>query len=279
MNIALVTSADIPNGIDDDRALFAELTRQGHFVRWQIWNDPLADWRFYQKVVIRSTWDYHYHIDDFMKWVARVSNESQLLNSKEIFIWNFDKSYLKQLAASGVSVVESEVFTSASEAVGYSKKLLQRNSKIIIKPTVSASADLTFLVTSPHAAEAAVQKVICKSGVLIQPLIESIYTDGEVSLVFFGGKYSHALRKFALGDFRIQAQFGGQVAAFEPSIALIRFAEQALAAVPAETAYARVDILDWKTAPKIGELELIEPELFFRMNPGRVQDFSEIISK
>lgn len=279
MNICLATCAEIPNGIEDDHALFAELTRRGHFVRWHIWNDPNVDWRFFEKVVIRSTWDYHHHIADFMTWVARVSSETTLLNPKEIFIWNFDKSYLQQLASAGVAVVESVVFTSAAPALVFAKELLQRHSKIIIKPTVSASADLTFLVTSPHAAEAAVGNVIIKSGVLIQPFVESVYTDGEVSLIFFGGKYSHALRKFALSDFRIQAQFGGQVAAFEPTIDLIRFAEKALAVLPSECAYARVDILDWNSSPKIGELELIEPELFFRMAPAKVQDFADNISR
>ena len=279
MNICLATCAEIPNGIEDDRALFAELTRRGHNVRWQIWNDPIVDWRFFEKVVIRSTWDYHYHLDDYIRWIAAVSLQSTLINPKEVFMWNFDKRYLQKLSEKGVAVVESTIFSDEAQAITFAQSLFQRDKKLIIKPTVSASAHLNFLIKTAADIDKAVQKVLDRSEVMIQPFVESVLTDGEVSLLFFGGKYSHALRKFALGDYRIQAQYGGQVAAFEPSMELIHFAEKALAAVPFTLAYARVDILDWKHSAKIGELELIEPELFFRMAPNQVQSFSDSISK
>ena len=164
-------------------------------VQLKIWNDPNVDWRFFDKVVIRSTWDYHYHIQDFIHWIDRVSQQSKLINSKEVFVWNYDKKYLLDLALTGVPTIDNIVSSDLETAALTATELLEIHKKIVIKPTVSASAHLTFLISEEEKIQPSLQEIFKKSDVLIQPFCESVLTDGEVSLLFFDKKFSHGLLK------------------------------------------------------------------------------------
>ena len=90
----------------------------------------------------------------------------------------------------------------------------------------------------------------------------------EISLIMIGSKYTHAVKKIAKkGDFRVQDDHGGKVEEYIPIKEEILFAENCLRAIPFSPIYARVDIVyDNKKQPSLSELELIEPELWFRNN-------------
>ncbi|MES2965139.1 MAG: hypothetical protein V4760_14735, partial [Bdellovibrionota bacterium] len=140
-----------------------------------------------------------------------------------------------------------------------------------MKPTVSATAELTYRLDSTKDLEKIVNGVLERSALILQPYVESIEPDGEISLIYFkvAGKirYSHSVMKKAKrGEYRVQEEFGGSVEKFNPSSDAMNAAKKALDAIPHEWAYARVDLVDWTTRPKVGELELIEPELFFRLH-------------
>lgn len=278
MNIALVTCAEVPNGIEDDRPLFAELISRGHNVHFCIWNDPFVDWRFFDRVVVRSTWDYHYHIQDFTNWIDKVSMHSILINPKEIFISNFHKNYLSSLAKKEISVTENHYAADMESGELMARELLDRFGKIVMKPVISASAHLTFLIAEPKQILNSLSEILKRSEALIQPFYNSVLTDGEVSLLFFAKNYSHAVLKHSPTDFRVQTQFGGNVSAFAPSTELIWFARGVLEKLNLNIPYARVDILDWKTSPKVSELEMIEPELFLRFAPEAVAVFADVIT-
>ncbi|MDQ1484721.1 MAG: hypothetical protein QOJ62_414, partial [Actinomycetota bacterium] len=95
---------------------------------------------------------------------------------------------------------------------------------------------------------------------------------------YFGGEFSHAIRKIpADGDYRVHEYYGGRVVPHTPSAREFGVAVKALAAVPGTTAYARVDLVR-SDDPVVMELELIEPELFFRMDPESVQRFADNIA-
>jgi glutathione synthase/RimK-type ligase-like ATP-grasp enzyme len=103
---------------------------------------------------------------------------------------------------------------------------------------------------------------------LLQEYLSDINLNGEISLIMIGGEYTHAVRKTAKkGDFRVQDDHGGKVNKYNAKESEIKFANKCLEACPYKTTYARVDIIyDNNNEPSLSELELIEPELWFRNN-------------
>ena len=115
---------------------------------------------------------------------------------------------------------------------------------------------------------------------LFQEFLNNIITQGEISLILIGGKYTHAVKKIAKkGDFRVQDDHGGRVEKYTPTKEEILFAENCLIASPFKPKYARVDIVyDNNNKPSLSELELIEPELWFRNYPLAAEKLAEEIS-
>ena len=96
-----------------------------------------------------------------------------------------------------------------------------------------------------------------------------------------GGQFTHAVLKIAKpGDFRVQDDFGGTVHEYQPTLEEIAFAEKAVAACDPQPYYARVDIIrDNNNELAVIEMELIEPELWFRLKPAAAEVLVEAISK
>lgn len=235
---------------------------------------------------MRSVWDYHHHVPQFIDWLAKIERAKiPLINSSEVVRWNIFKSYLKDLEKFGIPIVPS-IFLSQSLAESEAIRQIRQTGwgGVVLKPTVSATAYLTFRssVTDVNLAEL-VRRVQTQSDVIVQPFIESVPSQGEVSLIFFfnrGARFSHAVLKSPKrGDFRVQSNFGGDVVAIQPSAELIGFAERCVQAIPGQWVYARVDVIDWDTNPLLGELELIEPDLFLSYDHGAAQRFVEAISQ
>jgi glutathione synthase/RimK-type ligase-like ATP-grasp enzyme len=129
------------------------------------------------------------------------------------------------------------------------------------------------------ACAAHLEALLAGGDVLVQPFIPSVAADGEVSLIYFGGQFCHAIRKRpAEGDFRVQDMYGGTVHAYSPAADEVELATIALAATPAPTTYARVDIVRLPDGrPAVMELELIEPELFLGATPDAAMRFAEVL--
>ena len=123
------------------------------------------------------------------------------------------------------------------------------------------------------------QELIAEESMMLQEYQEKITTKGEVSYILFGGVYSHAvLKKAKAGDFRVQDDFGGSLHVYTPSEEEIAFAENALAQCPELPVYARVDVF-WNNQNELvlGELELIEPELWFRRSESAADECAHAI--
>jgi glutathione synthase/RimK-type ligase-like ATP-grasp enzyme len=270
VKIALVTCLEKPEGTFDDQLLKAALVKAGHTADFRVWNGA-TDWPSYDTCLLRSTWDYHRNLKKFLHWMHSVSKNLRVLNGLDVVRWNADKSYLCELGKAGLSVVPTKVFTDASEAIKTISKQIETG-RVVIKPAVSATAELTYKIESDKDLGKLVKAILDRSGLVLQPYVESIEEHGELSLVYFmiSGKirYSHSvLKKAKRGDFRVQEEFGGSVEKANPPAEAMRLAERALEAVSHKWSYARVDLVDWTTQPRVGELELIEPELFFRLHP------------
>jgi glutathione synthase/RimK-type ligase-like ATP-grasp enzyme len=269
---ALATSAKVPDLTDDDRLLVAALAASGIRSEPAIWNDDALNWEQYAAVVIRSTWDYHLHLDAFLAWLDRLESlDVRVINAPSLVRWNAEKGYLRDLADRDIAIVPTR-WVERGERSSLADILRETGwSDVVVKPAVSASAHQTWrmLAGDVRSREGEFASMVETGRVLVQPFLEAIQTEGEWSLLFYGGEYSHGvLKRPRRDDFRVQQAHGGTSDALEPHRDVIDQARRALEAAGQPTQYARVDgcVVDGQFV--LMELELIEPDLFLRAHPA-----------
>ncbi|HEX7833474.1 MAG TPA: hypothetical protein VF787_27735 [Thermoanaerobaculia bacterium] len=257
MRIALVTWSGLPDLAADDQLLRDELTRDGHDVVATVWDDARVAWSSFDAIVIRSTWDYHKRIADFRAWLASL-NGAPLWNPRRVVDRNLHKAYLLDMP----NTVPTQIVQPGDH--------VEVAERVVVKPTVSATAYRTEVVDEPF---------VAGFEALVQPFVEEITTKGEWSLIFFGKEFSHAvLKRPRAGDFRVQNDFGGSSVAMTPPPALIDDAHALLASIDAPLLYARVDGVERDGRLLLMELELTEPSLFLDRDPGAPRRFANAIA-
>lgn len=269
MRIAFATHVGLRDLTPSDRLAADELSRRGAAVTPLPWSAS-DDWRQFDAVVIRATWDYYTRPDDFRAWLRRLEEQRvSLWNPSPIAVWNMHKGYLRDLERAGVPIVPT-AWVSSSESPGSLKELARARGwiDVVVKPAVSASANRTWRTHGSFGEQEENQfRALAASGdVMVQPLIEPLVREGEWSLVFLGGEFSHAvLKRPASGDFRVQAHRGGTVSRAEAAAEWIAEARSILDAVREPWLYARVDgcIVDGRFL--LMELEMLEPDLFLHL--------------
>jgi len=280
--IALATCSALPGLDPDNRLLLAPLRAAGYEPVPAVWDDPSRNWTEYTAVIIRSTWDYYKKPAEFLLWIAQLQNQRvKLFNPASVLKWNMNKRYLRELEGQGVPVIPTEWVDSKDHDLG---RILSRRGwkDVVIKPVISAGGYLTERInqsTLPRGSEL-LKECLHSGGAMIQPYLEPIVSQGEVSLLFIDGKFSHSVcKRPARGEFRVQETHGGTSELRNASREEIQISERVLSLAPDRTLYARVD---WVPAPDsdggtrlLGELEVLEPSLFFGCDPralGRVVD-------
>ena len=255
----------------EDRLVYHALEELGLKTLRLAWDDMFFDWSTTKTILFRTTWDYFDRFDEFSKWLELVSKKTSLLNSEAIIRWNIDKHYLLDLQNNGIHIAESHFIEQGSKvSLKQLHDILDWN-ETVLKPCISGAARHTYKLNLDNleAHEAVFQELIAQEAMMLQPFQHNIVSKGEVSMMVFNGQYSHAiLKKAKAGDFRVQDDFGGSVHNYEPSEEEIAFAEAAIQACIEAPIYARVDIFEANNAKiALSELELIEPELWFRNHP------------
>jgi glutathione synthase/RimK-type ligase-like ATP-grasp enzyme len=241
------------------------------------WTAPI-DWSAHALVVCRTPWDYFPLVDEFCAWARAVGTVTRLENPAEVIVWNAHKSYMVDLAAAGVPVVPTQVVGRDVADAGPALAAYAPDDLVVIKPAVSGGAMGAELLAaaSPEAA-AHLVGLAAEGDVLVQPYLPQV-TEGEMSLVYFDGELSHAVRKVpAAGDYRVQEFLGGAVHPHVPTPAERALAEQTLAAAPAATTYARIDLVSGPDGPLVMEAELIEPELFLPHDPASTLRYARVL--
>lgn len=214
-------------------------------------------------VCLRSTWDYHLRRDEFGEWVRAFGGNGRLWNPAATVLWNADKIYLRDLAAAGVALPRTRWFEPGERPEIATLLEEWGLARAVLKPRVSATAFGTHVVSRDRLLEESAWGAVERAGSLLQAFVPEIQSQGEISLVFLGGRFSHAVRKRpGDGDFRVQKEFGGTLEPTSPADATVRFGETVLAAADRPWVYARVDLVETETGPVLMELELIEPDLF-----------------
>jgi hypothetical protein len=281
MKVAFATCADLPDGWADDGKA-ARLTG-AEFVPW---DDPAVDWEAYDRVILRSVWDYSRRADEFLGWCAAVGPE-RLRNPPDLVAFNVDKRYLGELAAP----------TAPTAFVGAGDPLPELVGEVVVKPNVSAGARNTGRFgPGAHAGALALIERIRASGrvALVQTYLAEVDRSGETAIVFIAGELSHVLHKrpvlrgegvapVAPGPMGVAAAMleDDLVARGAADAAQRDFADAVLAEITERFGtplYARVDVAaDADGRPVLMELEAIEPCLYFDLAPGSAERFAAAV--
>jgi hypothetical protein len=279
LDVALVTYSEAPGLAADERLLVDSLTRLGVRAGPAVWDDCSVDWARIGMCVIRSTWDYHHRLDEFLAWTEGVEAVTVLWNPAEVVRWNTRKTYLRDLAAKGVPIVPTIWLERGSPADLADIRLAHGWQSIVVKPVVSASAYGTMLVTAESLPEgqAHLDKYLADRDMMIQPFMTSVETYGEHSLMFIDGRFTHSVRRVpAVGK---DHSGHDKARLVEIPRNAIDFAATVLEAAGYPTLYARVDLVrDEEGALRLMELELIEPSLFLEQVPEAVERLAEAIA-
>lgn len=271
----------IANILQDDALLIEAFAQQGWRAGRVSWSDTTFDWSSPKCIVFRTMWDYFNRFTAFTEWLNRIAHQTVCINAIETVRWNMDKHYLADLHRAGIAIVETQFIEKGSHQT--LQQVLGDTLKGILKPAVSGAARHTYIVTPDtiETIQPVYAQLIAEEALLFQPFQDAIVTFGEISCMLVGGQFTHAVLKRAkTGDFRVQDDFGGTVHPYTPTSAEIAFAEQAIAACFALPAYARVDFTrDAAGLPVLMELELIEPELWFRKYPPAATTLAQFITQ
>ncbi len=265
--IALV-SARAAEHLDSDLPLLLEHLEGAEVAHW---DDPTVDWSRFSAAVIRSTWDYHQRLDEFLDWADRVSQLTRLVNPVDLVRWNVDKAYLVDLSDRGVPVVPTRVVAD-DEGVTALRAAGDLDGRVVVKPAIGAGSNgAARHVDDPDGAEEHARSLLPAGRVVVQPYIDGVDDRGETGLVILGGEFSHAFRKGAiLSADRAWADdlyVVEDISPREATEAELTVGRQVAKLFP-EAAYLRVDLLPGHEGPLVSEVEAIEPSLFLHVSAG-----------
>jgi glutathione synthase/RimK-type ligase-like ATP-grasp enzyme len=277
--IALLTCQRLPNLFETDQTLIPLFEQRGIKAEAAIWNDPSIDWRKYDALVIRNTWDYYTQSDAFIAWLKHIRDSKiPMLNPAEIVLENLHKFYLRDFEQNGVRIIPT-IFSSQHEPATLEALKQKGWNTVVIKPAISAGSYLTKTYPVAELTQKTLHELVAGNDWLIQPFLPEI-EQGELSMIFFNGKFSHAVvKKPKEGDFRVQRQYGGQYQLFDPGVDLLKVAEKIVVQVPQQLLYARVDGVMIKDEFHLMELELIEPDLYFEFDEAIKIRFVEAVEQ
>jgi hypothetical protein len=282
MRIAFATCADLPDGFEDDHEAAALLG-----ATYEVWSDPDVDWRRYDRVVVRSTWDYTLRVEEFVGWAAQVGPE-RLRNPPAVLAWNADKTYLADLAEVDIPTVPTTFVPP-----GGPPPVL--DGEVVVKPTVSAGGrDTGRFGPARHADARELIRSIGASGrtAMVQPYLAGVDRDGETAVVVIGGAVSHVLhKKPVLRPDEVapvdpsRGDFAPAEVMFDPDLVTAGRADEAQLRLADEVAfeiqrrfgpvlYQRVDLVPGPGgAPVVLEVEAVEPCLYLDTTPGATARF------
>lgn len=284
--VLLATSAEWPDGEPSGELLLKALADRGLAASWACWDDPGVDWSAARVVAVRSPWDYEHRLEEFLGWSEHVARWSRLLNGPTVFRWNTDKSYLLDLERIGVPIVPTVLLDDRAALAEVSAGF---GGRVVVKPRVAAGGrGLSVHEAGPDLGELSgfgpelVEET--RGPWLVQPVVESVRTEGEISVFVFAGVPVSQARKLPVGDeIRVHEMYGGSTEAMEPTDEAMLLAAETVAAArqlfDEDLCYARVDLMRLDDGRLVvGELELTEPGLYLDVLPGNADAFADVVA-
>jgi hypothetical protein len=280
--IAFLTMHDPSGFVIDDELAVLPLARRGILAETIPWDRPGMDWRQFELVLIRSTWDYHHSAEAFLRVLESIEHAGvRLENGSEIVRWNMRKTYLRDLAARGIEIVPT--FWRDGLAPGELVPLFEelRSDEAVIKPVMGANAQGAWRLDAARvrALASEIEAWFAGRPLMMQPFERGVVEEGEYSMIYLNGHHSHTiLKKPKAGDFRVQEEHGSKITLVTPEPALLAAGEAAIAAVGQRLLYARADLVRSEETFRVMELELVEPSLYLRIDAGAAERFADAIA-
>jgi len=281
---AYLTMDDLADFVTDADLSLGPMADLGWTVEFVSWRDRTTDWDDYDAVYICTPWDYPDDPDRFFETLGAIDASSALLvNSLELVRWNLDKTYLKDIEARGGDIVPSLWLDRPGPGDLREAAAAFDGGAIVVKPVIGANAVDTFVVPAEARDNelAKVAEVFAMRRCIVQPFIANIATEGEYSLFFLAGEYSHAIRKVPrAGDFRVQEEHGAEISSVPAPAALLEAGEKIMGLVEPQPVYARADFVREPDGLfLLMELELIEPSLYLRTDSGAPERFARAFDR
>ena len=266
--------------IDDEHAV-EPLAALGWRVSTLSWRQTRVPWSAFDAVVIRSTWDYWNDVPAFLDTLGRINRETRLANPLELVRWNLEKTYLRKLESKGVGIVPT-IWPDAVETDSFALFAEQLGSEeLVIKPVIGANGESAFRVSpfDPIRRREEISATFADRRALVQPFMPRVLSEGEFSLFYFNGTFSHAILKTpAASEFRSQEERGAVIRPVRPEPQLLDRGKRALAALAVVPLYARADFIRNEDNDfLVMELELIEPSMYLRTDPDAPGRFARAV--
>lgn len=282
--IAFLTMDSLADFVSYDQLVLDLLRESGVIVDEVSWRSRGVCWDDYELVVIRSPWDYQQHAEAFLQVLETIEcSQATLLNPLSIVRWNIRKHYLRELEQQGISIVPT-IWLDSPRVSQLRNAFDQLGSdELVGKPLIGANADHAHRLFrgSEEAALSEAAAAWAGTTALVQPFVPSIQSDGEFSLIWFEGQFSHAVLKVPkAGDFRVQEEHGGNISSCDPPSDVLELAAECHEVLAERLLYSRVDIVRLPDGrPAVMEMELIEPSLYLGFDTGAPERFAESIRR
>ena len=276
MNIAILTCEDLPNLTISDQLLVPAFAKHNIIAKPAIWNDITVNWKNFDALIFRNTWDYYQKQVAFDSFLQKIENLGiKTLNAINIINQNKHKFYLQDFEKLGIKIIPT-IFIRKTQNLNLAAIIPSHWRKAVIKPAYSAGSYQTELFDVENIAtiNAQYKSIASQKDLLLQEFMPEIKSIGETSFIFFNKKFSHAVNKKPKNDdFRIQQQFGGIYTLVQPSQEIIEQAQKIINLFPDNLLYARVDAIIIDQQLHLMELECLEPDLYFNLAENSVQKF------
>jgi len=252
----------LPDPDPDEAPLLSALRAAGFSAETLAWDDPRSDFANAQATLLRATWNYPERPADFLAWIERTAASTRLFNGAEVVRWNAHKRYLLELEEKGIPIVPTRLVKKGETTPLAEIARTRRWVDVVVKPAIGAGSRGTLRATEGgmDRDDAHLRILVDRGDALVQPYMASVEEYGERAVVWIDGELTHAVRKARrfMWD-RERVSQAVPIAPDEADLAL-----RAIAAAPGPLLYARVDVVrDIHGDPRLMELELIEPSLFF----------------
>lgn len=269
--------------VDEDKILSGILTELGISHEIVIWSDPDVEWERFSCLLVKSVWDYFDYYPEFLDWIERMKLlKIPVLNDLDTILWNSSKEYLMEIEQKGFPVISGLILEADSKPDLELIKEKIKSDTVVVKPLVSGGAKNTLKI---HLSEwdnysQKIEDLLQEEDFLVQPYISEVAEVGEYSLLFFNGKFSHAVLKTpAKADFRVQHYFGGTIQVIDPKPEMLESCQKLMDTFAKNTLYGRVDGVEISGVFHLMELELIEPYLFLALTEKAIPNYKEALKQ
>ena len=273
--IVLATSRESPDLTVSDRLYADALERRGYSAIGAPWEGPRDAFAGAAAVVIRATWGYYRTLQAFREWTEAMARTTRLFNSIDLIHWNLRKDYVGKLETAGIRVPRSHIV--ACDAAVIEEVFVEEGwDRAVVKPATGASGHSVELLQRATLAGqvASLSPEARASGVVVQEFLPEI-AEGELSLVYFDGAFSHAIRKRPPpGEFRSNSRYSPTRTAETPPKAVTEQGAACLAVLPEMPLYARIDGVMRGDTLIVIEVEVLEPALFMEFDPPSAERFA-----